>query len=193
MDRHWTEFLRHSAPAEHAVQIYGELDELAASVAGFLAAGFAVDAPALVVARPEHWRRFVDDLAGCGWDAVRVVDEGLLEVADADAVLDSFTSGTGLDPARFEQEVGGLLDALASRFPGTTIRVFGEMVDILCERGRPAAAVALEQLWNDLARERRFALLCGYRLGALNGSELADVCSAHSRTWVSAGTSHTHA
>jgi hypothetical protein len=193
MDREWTEFLRRSAPAEHAVQVYGELDELAASVAGFLAAGFAVDAPALVVARPEHWRRFVDDLAGCGWDAVRAIDEGLLDVADADAVLDSFMRGTGPDRVRFEQEVGGLLDDIASRFPGTTIRVFGEMVDILCERGQPAAAIALEELWNELARTRRFALLCGYRLGALNGSELADVCNAHSRTWVSAETLHTTA
>jgi hypothetical protein len=44
------------------------------------------------------------------------------------------------------------------------MRVFGEMVDILWARGLSAAAVAVEELWNELAERRSFALLCGYRL-----------------------------
>ena len=38
------------------------------------------------------------------------------------------------------------------------------MVDVLWRRGRESAAIALEELWNELAESRRFALLCGYHL-----------------------------
>lgn len=38
------------------------------------------------------------------------------------------------------------------------------MVDVLWQRGDHPAAIALEELWNELATTRRFALLCGYHL-----------------------------
>jgi len=53
---------------------------------------------------------------------------------------------------------------MSERFPDRTIRAFGEMVDVLWSDGRKRAAIALEELWNDLARTRSFALLCGYHL-----------------------------
>jgi hypothetical protein len=177
VDRAWIEFLRGGAAPEHAAQVYDEIDELAASVAGYLAVGFAVGDPALVVATPEHWDCFADQLAGCGWDAEKVIDEGLLQVVDADSLLESFMRGASPDPELFELTVGALVESAAERFPDATVRAFGEMVDLLCERGQPAAAVALEDLWNDLARRHRFSLLCGYRQGADHEA----VCRSHSR------------
>jgi hypothetical protein len=44
------------------------------------------------------------------------------------------------------------------------VRVFGEMVDLLCRRGDGLAADELEALWNELGTRRHFTLLCGYRL-----------------------------
>jgi hypothetical protein len=92
--------------------------------------------------------------------------------------------GTSPSRAAFEHIVEGLLDDVATRAPGREVRAFGEMVDLLCERGQPKAAAELEGLWNDLGRRRRFSLLCGYRLdvfdrGAQVGT-LPDVCRAHS-------------
>lgn len=64
------------------------------------------------------------------------------------------------------------------------------MVDILCSSGSPAAAVRLEELWNDLAagqqrQGRPFSLLCGYALGQFGREEhtrvFRDVCAAHAR------------
>jgi hypothetical protein len=154
MDAAWIEFLRGGVTPQHAAQVYGDIDELGASVAGYLAAGFAVGEPAIVVATPEHWACFAEQLAGCGWDAEKAMEAGLLQVVDADSLLE------------FELTVGALVESVAERFPDTTIRAFGEMVDLLCERGQPAAAASLEDLWNDLARRKRFSLLCGYREGA---------------------------
>jgi hypothetical protein len=65
---------------------------------------------------------------------------------------------------RFESVVGELVDEMSARFPDRTIRAFGEMVDLLWSEGRERAAIALEELWNDLAETRSFALLCGYHL-----------------------------
>ena len=65
---------------------------------------------------------------------------------------------------RFEDAVGGLLDEVARRFPEKTIRAFGEMVDLLFQRGQQATAIALEELWNRALESRRCALLCGYEL-----------------------------
>jgi KaiC/GvpD/RAD55 family RecA-like ATPase len=180
MDAAWIEFLRGGATPQHAAQVYGEIDELGASVAGYLAAGFAVGEPAIVVATPEHWACFAEQLAGCGWDADKVTEAGLLHVVDADSLLESFMLGTSPDPELFQLTVGALVESVAARFPDTTVRAFGEMVDLLCERGQPAAAASLEDLWNDLARRQRFSLLCGYGQGA----DHSELCRSHSRVLV---------
>lgn len=55
----WTRFLEEAAPAEHAVQVYvelDELDELAASVGRFLDAGFRAGEPAVVISTPATGR-----------------------------------------------------------------------------------------------------------------------------------------
>jgi len=87
-------------------------------------------------------------------------------------------------PERFEEVVGGLLRTIEERFPGRQIRAFGEMVDLLCQRGQPEAAATLEELWNDLGGRRNFSLLCGYRLDVFDRdsqvSALPHVCGAHS-------------
>ena len=181
MDAGWLEFLRGTDPPEHAAQVYRSVDELAASVAGFLAAGFAAGEPALVIATPEHWEVFAAHLAGCGWDAERALDDGLLQVADAAATLAGFMSGTAPDAGRFAQVVGTLVAETESRFPETTIRAFGEMVDLLARRGQYAAAAAVEELWNDLSRRHRFSLLCGYHRGVEEDGALGEVCRIHSR------------
>ncbi|MDX6401171.1 MAG: hypothetical protein QOF27_1777, partial [Gaiellaceae bacterium] len=184
MGQAWTEFLRGGHPCDHAVQVYAEAEELAGSVASYLAAGFAVGEPAVVVATDEHWALFAEGLAQLGWDAGSLEREGLLALADAEATLASFMVGDGPAGGLFEQVVGGLLDRVQAQFPDRTIRAFGEMVDLLCERGQLAGAVALEELWNGLARSRRFALLCGYRLDVFDRSSqtgaLPHVCRVHS-------------
>jgi hypothetical protein len=82
--------------------------------------------------------------------------------------------------------VGGLVDEVAARHPGRTIRAFGEMVDVLWRRGQQEGAIALEELWNDLARTRSFALLCGYHLDIfepeVQREALPEVFRMHSHT-----------
>lgn len=52
-----------------------------------------------------------------------------------------------------------------------TVRAFGEMVDILNRRGNLAAAIRLEELWNELLAAERIALLCAYAVDAFDRTE----------------------
>lgn len=179
----WTEFVQ-DAHSGHAVQVYADLDELAGSVAAYLSAGFENGEPAIVVATREHVARFAEKLAEAGWDERRVQADRLLVLTDADATLTEFMEGEWPSASAFESVIAALIDPVAERFPKKQIRVFGEMVDLLAERGQTEAAVQLEQLWNELARRRNFSLLCGYRLDVFDRATqtglLPDLCAEHS-------------
>jgi DcmR-like sensory protein len=184
MEGAWVEFLRAPDEAGHAVQIYAELDELAESVAAYLATGFAIGDPAAVIATAEHHETFSRFVGATGWDAAGLIEAGLLTMLDAEETLGSLLDdGEGISPTLFDEVVAGAIDAIAARFPERRLRVFGEMVDLLTARGRPDIAVALEGMWNDLAATRRFSLLCGYNLDVFDVSTqkgtLPGVCAAH--------------
>jgi DcmR-like sensory protein len=181
----WADFLNAADPCAHAVQIYVDVDELAGSVATYLARGFEAGEPAVVVATADHAERFFEKLNALGWNASRIEREAVLRIEDADATLAAIMQGRlSSSHAAFEQIVGRMIDVVAKRAPERTVRVFGEMVDLLCGRGETKAAADLEELWNGLARRLRFSLLCGYRLDVFDRASqvgtLPDVCRAHS-------------
>jgi hypothetical protein len=85
------------------------------------------------------------------------------------------------DPALFEATVGGIFEHAARG--GRTVRVFGEMVAVLWDAGNVAGALALETLWNDMASNRQFFLLCAYPEVLLDRAPLGAVnamCDRHS-------------
>jgi hypothetical protein len=179
----WSTFLEDAPRAGHGVQVYTELDELAASVCRFLAAGFRAGEPALVIATARNWETFRAVLERQGHDVAGAQAQGLLTCRDADETLAALMDGEVPSATRFEQVVGGAIDDVTSRFPDKTVRAFGEMVDLLLQRGQAAAAVALEDLWNGLLERRRLALLCAYELDVFDldveTSALPEIVRAH--------------
>ena len=184
MRQSWGDFLRGARAPMHGVQVYGDAAELAESVASYLAAGFERDEPGVLVATPEHLTLFAESLASRGWALSGAESAGVLFVADAEATLASILGPEGPDRDRFAHVVGGLLDRAQDGRADRPVRVFGEMVDLLCRRGRPDAADELERLWNALALRRRFSLLCGYRLDVFDlraqTETLPHICREHS-------------
>jgi hypothetical protein len=179
----WTAFLENAPAAEHAVQVYTELDELAASVGQFLDAGFRAGEPALVIVTPDHRQAFRTELERRGCDVEELERRGLLTSLDADETLATFMDAESPSAERFAEAVGGVVDEVANRFPDKTIRAFGEMVDLLHRRGRETAAIELEELWNKLLETRRFALLCAYELDVFDldaqASALPEIIRTH--------------
>lgn len=160
----WRSFIEKAEACDHAVQIYDCIDDLTSSVGAYLANGFAAGAPAIVIATPGHRRAFERALRARALDPLDLRKRGLLTCRDAEETLAELMEASRPSAARFEETVGALVDGVAQRFPGKTIRAFGEMVDILSSHGGTAAAIELEKLWNELARTRDLALLCSYRL-----------------------------
>jgi anti-sigma regulatory factor (Ser/Thr protein kinase) len=69
---------------------------------------------------------------------------------------------------------------------GRPLTIYGEMVALLWDADNVGAAMALEELWNSLARDVVFSLLCAYPRsaggddGGLDDGGLGDLCTLHS-------------
>jgi hypothetical protein len=81
----------------------------------------------------------------------------------------------------FDEVVGSTVRKLTS--DDGSVRVYGDMVDILAAEGEFIAAQRLEELWNELGERQQFKLLCGYAAvnfaGAAAGKALRHICDLH--------------
>ncbi len=63
------------------------------------------------------------------------------------------------------------------------VRIFGEMVALLWDAGQAGAALEVEAMWNELAAQFSFSLLCAYPLWSVTGpgqvDQVTEVCRAH--------------
>jgi anti-sigma regulatory factor (Ser/Thr protein kinase) len=170
------------ARREHVVQFYEHDAELLGAVVPYLAAGVAAGEVAIVIATKAHRRALEVELGACGIDLARAGADGRLVSLDAAATMASFMAGGQIDRDAFHELVGGLMRE--ARKVGRPVRAYGEMVALLWEAGDVLAAIELETLWNDLAREHPFSLFCSYPAASVSGSECADalhaVCRLHS-------------
>ena len=121
----------------------------------------------------------------------RLVNEGIIQplqltkcvylAMDASDTLSRFMVGDWPDEELFLKEIGGMIKLIAQ---GRPLRIYGEMVAVLWARGQYHAAICLEKLWNKLATQHDFALLCGYPSSGFVGLEMEshfqEVCACHS-------------
>ncbi len=166
-------------PRGHAVHFYRRDEELVEGVAGYIGAAIAAGGIALVAATPAHRLAFGARLADAGLDPAAAQLSGALVMVDADEAVRRLTVAGQVDRAAFGTEVGQVIrDAVAT---GRPVRVFGEMVTVLWDAGHINAALELESLWNELAREVPFTLYCAYpqQLMATHRDAFAEVLRLH--------------
>jgi signal transduction histidine kinase len=170
--------------AEHVVRFYETDPSLLDAVAKFCADAILADDDALVVATPQHRAGIAERLR-----ARRLLDaednhDSYLAL-DAAETLSRFMVDGEVDASRFMEVIGGAISRSAER--GRRVRVFGEMVSLLVADGYPAAALRLEELWNDLQARHMpdFSLFCAYPMDHFGGEAhqdlFSDVCAAHSQ------------
>ena len=170
----------------HAVRFYYDGDGLCQIVSDFLAEGFNAGQPAVIVATPLHAARIEVLLTARGVDVAALKRTGEFVVTNASEMLARITLAGMPDPVRFERTVAPLLEAAASK--GTPVRVYGEMVDLLWKAGDTHNAQRLEILWNDLASNLSFALLCAYALeGFTHSAHISEICSHHTHVVTATG------
>jgi hypothetical protein len=167
----------------HCVFFYREGQSLAETVAGFLEDGFLQEQPAIVIASPSHRTAIARHLVRAGFDPERLRHQGELVMLDARDTLLGFMLGGHIDDGCFRNTVGHLLEQVRRGRERTTLRAYGEIVDVLWKDGKPEAALHLEVLWNELARTVPMALLCGYAMrnfcDEVDGAGFHDVCALH--------------
>ena len=167
----------------HIVNFYDDEADLVTDVVRFLADDLQGDEVVVVLATPVHRdaidatleRRLTDGRGGR--------ESGRYVSRDAAEVLSRFMVDGAPDRGRFMAVVGGLIAAVAEG--GRPVRAYGEMVALLWQDGNVSGAIELEALWNELARDQRFALYCAYPMAAVDNNDdltaTRRVCDEHSR------------
>ncbi|GAC1480505.1 MAG: hypothetical protein NVS1B4_25680 [Gemmatimonadaceae bacterium] len=172
-----------SAARTHVVQFYENDDYLADTVALFIGDGLEMGQPVVAILGRRHRELIVTRLSLFGVAVESAVSEGRLTFLDSQQCLAAIMSGPMPDATRFRATVRPVLEASQRVGGDATVRVYGEMVDVLCRRNQIAAAIRLEEMWNDLATEQPFTLLCSYALGTFADAEharsFAEICGSH--------------
>lgn len=181
MNTNWPELVRHPSAGDHMVQVYQDEAFLVDAVAEYVGHGLRQGEAAVIIASRAHAEAFVRRLEADGAAPDAAVERGQLRLLDAEATLAGFMVGGQLDWRQFHAQTGGLIAELRLQYPA--VRAYGEMVDVLWQRGERDAAIRLEEFWNDLAALQTFSLFCAYRLDNLDsaayGGPLECVCKAH--------------
>jgi len=177
----WPELLAHLGAGDHVAQVYKDPGFLMAAVGHFVAAGLRKGEGVMLIMRRANWDRLHEQLRAAGSDPDAATARGQLFRHDADAMLGRLMKGGMPDRDAFREVIGGALAEVRQQY--SEVRAFGEMVDILWQRGHRVAAHHLEDLWNELIHSRGFSLFCAYAMdplcGASYGGPLENVCRAH--------------
>lgn len=170
-----------SQPGDHLIEVYERDEFLATTVRDFVAPGLHRREPVVVVATPEHRAAFDAALRNDRVDVDGARAAGLYIELDARDLLAGFMRDGMPDRDLFMASAGELVAGLVPLGP---VRAYGEMVALLWDDGYPAASIALEDLWNDLAQVQPFTLLCAYPAAcfasAAATAQFRRVCDQHS-------------
>ena len=164
----------------HAVRFYENDKSLAQIAAQFLSDGLAAGNPAIVVATPVHRAAILRELVAKSLDVVQLQRSHDLVLLDAQETLSIFMTDGKPEAKAFKNSMCEVIRTACRERPGCTVRIYGEMVDILWKNGQQDAAIRLEMLWNQLANTQAFSLLCGYAMGQFyKDANFQEICRHH--------------
>jgi MEDS: MEthanogen/methylotroph, DcmR Sensory domain len=167
---------------EHVAHFYAHDSELVVSAGSHLSTALRAGGVAVAIATRPHREGFEAYLARDGVELGQARAEGRLVLLDANATLYACMSDGEIDRRAFHRVIGGLLREAQEL--GGAVHAYGEMVALLWDAANVTAAIELETLWNELADELDFSLLCAYPTASSTGGvgehALHAVCSLHS-------------
>jgi hypothetical protein len=181
----WGGLLASAGPRDHIVQLYQDQQFLNRAVCRFAASAIANGEGVILVPTAAHWQAFRPRLEAEGVDTQAAQACGQLTVVDADELLPQFMRNAMPDAPVF---LGLAADVIATargggRYP--RVRWWGEMVNVLWERGDVAASMELEDQFDHLARAHEIAIFCSFVMDNFNGE-------VHSRLLPRLGQNHSH-
>jgi hypothetical protein len=181
----WNRVVADAAPRDHIVQLYQDQDFLNRAVCRFAAAALANGEGIILVPTLAHWNAIRPRLEAEGVDVEAARQRGQLTVVDADEFLPRFMQDAMPDAPVF---LGLAADVIGQARAGgryAKVRWWGEMVNVLWERGDVAASMNLEDLFDQLAKKHDIAIFCSFLMDNFNGE-------VHARMLPRLGTNHSH-
>jgi hypothetical protein len=181
----WSGLLASAGPRDHIVQLYQDQEFLNRAVCRFAAGAIANGEGVILVPTTAHWEAFQPRLEAEGVDIKTAQARGQLTVVDADGLLPQFMHNTMPDAPVFLGLAADVIERSrgAGRYP--KVRWWGEMVNILWERGDVAASMNLEDQFDRLAHEHEIAIFCSFSMDNFDGD-------VHSRMLPRLGQNHSH-
>jgi PAS domain S-box-containing protein len=170
----------------HVVQLYTDDVFLTDVLCRFVGGALAVGDAAVVIATAAHRIALERRLSEVGLDTAKSALQGRYVTLDANETLPRFMVNGAVDEDRFLNIIGGVLRRLRDVVHGDACRIaaFGELVALLWAQGKPQEAIRVEQLWNDLAKNYSFSLLCAYPITGFDNQRHIEpflkMCSQHS-------------
>jgi hypothetical protein len=165
----------------HAMQLFDSDESLADAVAHFCAEGVLHNETTLAVVREERWYSIAQRLSARGVTIENALWRGLLTVRSAERMLKGIMRAGRPHLSLITTSMGPLISRLEAF--GRPVRIYGEMVDMLASRGEHAAALELEELWNDVGLRKNHRVFCSYMAANFADSQTRDelrrICAAH--------------
>jgi hypothetical protein len=181
----WSSLLSGAAPRDHIVQLYQDQQFLNRAVCRFAAAAIANGEGVILVPTVAHWDAFRPRLEDEGVDVKAAEKRGQLTIVDADDLLPTFMRDGMPDSPVFMGLAANVVSQARAdgRYP--KVRWWGEMVNILWERGDVAASMQLEDQFDQLAHKQEIAIFCSFLMDNFNGD-------VHARMLPRLGENHSH-
>lgn len=173
----WRALLEGPADGAHIAQVYQDDDSFIDMLSHFVRSGLVRGEGVVLFVTPRHWEACVRRLGAQGAAPHDAEMLGQLVVVDARAVLTRLMAGGMPDWKTFQDLVGTVINLTRRKY--ARVRAFGELVDLLWQRGERAAALRLEELWSHLIKVQSLTLCCAYRMDPLDGGPLQSVCRLH--------------
>ena len=165
----------------HAMQLFDSDESLAEAVAHFCAEGVRRNETTLAFVREERWYLIAQRLSARGVAVEDALWRGLLTVRSAERMLKGIMRAGRPHLSLITTSMGPLISRLEAF--GRPLRIYGEMVDMLASRGEHAAALELEELWNDVDLRKNHRVFCSYMAANFadpqTRNELRRICAAH--------------
>jgi PAS domain S-box-containing protein len=168
----------------HAVLFYGQDQAFIGSMIRFVSAALGGGFPAIVIGTRPHLDKLADLLESAGYDVAKLSQQGRYVPLDAAETSSQFLIDDAPDSRRFSDLIGGVLTRVKQAAENDKcVAIVAEMSAYLWKQGKAAAAMRLEQLWNDLAETHAFSLCCLYPISSFSrkedGLHLLKICNQH--------------
>ena len=160
----------------HEVQLYSSEELFLHRFARFIGPALRAGDAVVVVATQSHRDALFQRLLADGLDVTAAVDQGRYIPLDVADTLATFMVDDALDPVKFRETTSALLAAAKNAARGKRLRVAacGECAPLLWRWGMADAAVRLEGLWDEIAKEAGVDTLCGYPDASFRGEQGSD-------------------